>query len=161
MDIFLIVTGGLLTLTGILGCIIPGLPGPPLNFIALLLLQATSHEPFTIRFLILWGLVVLIVTVLDYVFPVWGAKKFGATGWGIFGSFAGLLIGIIFFPPLGLIAGPFLGAIAGEFVAGKSWASAIKAGIGSFIGFVFGTVLKLAISGIMTYYFIRGIVQML
>jgi len=145
-------------LTGILGCIIPGLPGPPLNFFALLLLQFSSIKPFTAKFLWLWALITIIVTILDYVIPAIGTRRYGASRWGVIGSFAGLVIGIFVFPPWGLILGPFAGAIAGELLAGKSSDAALKAGIGSFLGFIFGTVLKLCISGIMGFYFFRALV---
>ena len=143
-------------LTGLIGCVLPGIPGPPLNFVALLLLQFSSMKPFTAKFIWLWALITLTVTALDFVIPLIGARKYGAGRWGVTGSFAGLVIGLFFFPPWGLIIGPFAGAVIGELLAGKTGGAAFKAGIGSFLGFIFGTALKLGISGIMTFYFFRA-----
>lgn len=144
-------------LTGIFGCIIPGLPGPPLNFLALLLLQFSSLKPYAAKFLWLWALITFIVTVLDYLIPAIGTRRYGAGRWGVIGSFAGLIIGIFLFPPWGLIIGPFAGAVTGELLAGKKGDVALKAGIGSFLGFIFGTVLKLCVSGMMSFYFFRAL----
>ncbi len=64
------------------------------------------------------------------------------------------MIGIFFFPPIGLIVGPFVGAFVGELIAGKDKNVAFRSGLGSFLGFVAGTMMKLVVSFIMGYYFI-------
>ncbi|HLF32775.1 MAG TPA: DUF456 domain-containing protein [Cyclobacteriaceae bacterium] len=153
MDVVLYISGSILTLVGLLGCIIPGLPGPPLNFLALLCLQFSTARPFDSRFMYLWAAITVIVTVLDYVVPVIGTKKFGGSGYGTAGSFIGMIAGIFIFPPWGIIIGPFLGAFIGEIISGKDSRKALVAGFGSFIGFVFGTILKLITAGVMTWYF--------
>lgn len=153
MDYFLIGLGILLLILGLLGAILPVLPGPPLSYVALLLLHVTTKFQFSPRFLITWAIVTLVVSLLDYVIPVWGTKKFGGSKRGIWGSLIGLIIGIFFFPPLGIIIGPVAGAVIGEFTAGKSHREALKAGLGSFAGFVAGTIIKLIASGMMAWYF--------
>jgi len=140
-------------ITGILGCILPLLPGPPLNYAGLLLLHFTTRFQFSTDFLIFWAIITAIVYGLDIVIPVWGTKKFGGSKRGVWGSLIGLVAGIFFFPPFGIIIGPFLGAVIGELTAGKDSGAALKSGFGSFIGFITGTVLKLVASGIMTWYF--------
>lgn len=157
MDYLLYILGGMLVIIGLLGCILPGLPGPPFNFLALLLIHFTGSRPFTGKFLWFWAGITLVVTVLDYIIPIIGSKKFGAGKWGIIGSFAGMIAGFFFFPPWGIIIGPVAGAIAGELFSGKTDAAAVKAGLGSFIGFFFGTLLKLIVSGIMTFHFFRAL----
>ena len=152
-DIIWIVIGSILMLVGLVGCIIPVLPGPPLSFVGLLLLQLTSEPPFTWTFLIIWLVITGIVTVLDYTIPVFGAKKYGGSKKGVWGAIIGLIAGIFFFPPLGIIIGPVVGALIGELVAGKNTKDASKAAIGSFVGFLIGTTLKLVMSAIITYHF--------
>ena len=153
MDVVLIIIGILLLLIGFAGCIIPGVPGPPIAYIGLLIQVFKTENPFTTKFLIIWALIMVVVSLLDYVVPVIGTKKFGGSKRGIWGSVIGLFIGIFFFPPIGLIIGPFLGAFIGELTGGKETQSALKAGFGSFIGFITGVALKLVVTGLMAYYF--------
>lgn len=80
MDYFLIGLGILLLIMGILGCILPALPGPPLSYVALLALHFTSGYQLSTRILVIWAVVVVVVTLIDYVVPVWGAKSSGPAG---------------------------------------------------------------------------------
>lgn len=153
MNTVLIVFGMLFLLAGIIGCIIPGIPGPPLAYISLILIELTDAEPFSITFMASWAILVLVVTALDYYVPVWGTKKFGGSRYGVWGSIIGLVIGL-FTGPLGIIIGPFLGAYLGELIGGMRNDEALKAGLGSFLGFVAGTIMKLTVSSIIGYYFI-------
>ena len=155
MDYILIGLGIILMISGLLGCILPILPGPPLSYLGLLLLHFTSRYDFSGEFLILWGLITAFVYGLDYIIPAWGTKKFGGSKRGVWGSIIGMVVGFFIFPPIGIIIGPFVGAIVGEFTAGKDSAAAFKSGIGSFIGFFLGTIIKIIASGIMTFYFGR------
>lgn len=158
MDIILISLGIILTITGILGCILPFMPGPPLNYLAILLLHFTSGFQFTNRFLLIWAAITIVVVALDYIIPVWGTKKFGGSKQGVWGSVIGLIAGMFFFPPFGIIIGPFIGAVAGELIAGKNSKDALKSGFGSFVGFLTGTILKLIVSGMMTWYFAKELI---
>ena len=158
MDYFLIGLGILFILLGIAGGIIPILPGPPLSYVGLLFLHFTDRYEFTTNFLILWGIITVVVYALDYVIPVWGTKKFGGSKRGVWGSIIGLVAGIFFFPPLGIIIGPFAGAVIAEITGGKDRSAALKAGFGSFVGFLLGTMLKLIASGMMTWYFFAEMV---
>jgi hypothetical protein len=158
MDWIWITLGIILTISGIVGCIIPFIPGPPLSYIAILTLLAINENTFTVRFLGIWLIVTIAVTLLDYYVPIWWTKKFGGSRNGIWGATFGLIVGIFFFPPFGLIAGPFLGAFIGELIAGKDTRVALRSGFGSFIGFVAGTVMKLAVSVILAFYFFKAII---
>jgi len=156
MDLLLIIAGVVLLLAGIVGCVLPFLPGPPLAYASLLLLQVSSRAPFSSDFLLLWAGIALLVTLLDYWVPIYGTKKFGGSKKGVWGATIGLLVGLFFFPPFGLIIGPFLGALAGELLDGQEASRALKAAFGSFIGLLAGTVMKLVVSFIIGYHFLRG-----
>jgi len=144
-------------LAGIAGCLLPFLPGPPLSFLGLLLLQLRETAPFTTQFLIVWAFIVIRITALDYLVPIFGTKRFGGTKYGLWGCTLGLIAGF-WFGPVGIIAGPFLGALIGEWLGSRNSDQAFKAAIGSFVGFLVGTVLKLIVSGVMTYYFIASLI---
>ncbi len=153
MDYVLIVLGAFFIIGGILGGVLPVLPGPPLSYIGLLFLHFTDKYQFSTRFLIIWLIVAAVVTIIDYFIPIWGTKRFGGSKRGIWGSIIGLIIGLFFFPPFGIIIGPFAGAVIGELSAGKDSGAALKSGFGSFIGFLVGTLMKLVVSGLMAWHF--------
>ncbi|MBN1340137.1 MAG: DUF456 domain-containing protein [Bacteroidales bacterium] len=156
IDILWKVSGLALVIVGIIFSVLPVIPGQVVAWSALLLLQLTKPVPFSAGFLALWAFITAAVTLLDYFIPIWGTKKLGGSKQGIWGATLGLISGIFFFPPLGMIIGPFLGAFAGEMIAGKDTRTALKSGLGSFIGFVAGSLMKLAISVIMAYHFITA-----
>lgn len=144
-------------LVGLAGCILPMLPGPPLAWLGMLLLHFTDRVDFSVTELVVSALVVIATLVLDYFTPMIGAKKFGGGKYGNRGCVIGTIMGM-FFLPLGLILGPFLGAVIGELIAGKPFRTALKAGFGSFVGFLFGTLIKLAVC---LYFIIRFIMVMI
>src|SRR5262245_3187136 len=150
----LIIVGIILMLVGIAGCVLPLLPGPPLSFLALLIQQINSPNPFTTKFLLIWGAITLVVTLLDYLIPVYGTKKFGGSKYGVWGCTIGLFVGL-FIGPWGIIIGPFVGAFIGEIIANNDSQTALKSAFGSFIGFVFGTLLKLVACFAMGWYLIQ------
>lgn len=156
MDIFLYIIGTVFIIVGICGCVLPVIPGPPISFCGLLMLQLSSKHPFTSEYMWLLVAIVVIVTVIDNVVPVWSTKKLGGSKWGTWGSAIGLIAGF-FFAPWGIIIGPFLGAVIGELISGKDSSIAFKSGFASLIGFVFGTGIKLATSGWITYEFFKAL----
>lgn len=154
----LVILGIIFILIGLIGCIIPGIAGPPFSFLALICLSvAKKWEPFSVRLLIILGILTVFVQALDYLLPALGAKKFGATKYGFWGTIIGMLLGIFFVPPFGIIIGAFLGALLGEIIAGKEATKALKAGWGVFAGVMVGMFLKLVIAGVMTFYFIKAL----
>ncbi len=157
IDLVLIIIGGICIVAGIIGCIVPIIPGPPISYLGLLLLQFSSEHPFTFTFLVIFGALTVLVTVLDYAIPIFGIKKFKGSKYGIWGSILGLILGLIFFPPFGIILGLFLGALVGEIISGKDSSESIKAALGTFIGFLVGTSIKFAITFVMAYYFFSSI----
>jgi len=157
-ETILIVIGFIVMFLGLIGCILPVLPGPLLSYLSLLLISwAKDWQPFTNRFLIIMAIVMIVVTVVDYITPLFGAKRYGASRVGIWGSVIGLLIGLIFFPPWGMFIGAFVGALAGELLMGRKRDEALRASWGVFWGTILGIGLKLMASGIMTFYFIQAV----
>lgn len=158
MDYVLLVLGFISLILGIVGCIAPFLPGPPLSYLALLLLHWTRFAQYPSSILWLFAALTVIVTVIDYFIPIWGTRKWGGSGAGVTGATIGLVLGF-FFPPLGIILGPFLGAVVGEYLAGKKTHEALKSGLGAFVGFILGTAIKLSLVLVMVYYFIAELFQ--
>lgn len=141
-DIMLFIVSGILMVAGLAGCILPVIPGPPLSYLGLLALHFTDKVQFSAAELVISAIAVVTVTVLDYATPIIGSKRFGGSSYGTRGCVIGTVIGL-FFMPWGLIICPFLGAVAGELIARNSFRKAMKAGVGSFLGYLFGTLLKL------------------
>ena len=160
MDILIIVIGLILALAGIIGCILPVIPGPILSFLALILLSLTkSWQIFSPTFLIVMGALTALLMILDYIAPALGAKKYGASKPGLWGSVIGMVIGIFFIPPWGIIVGAFVGALVGELLAGKSGKNALRAGWGILIGNVLAIGLKLAFTTVALFYYIKEMLQ--
>ncbi len=157
-DVLLASGGAVLMIVGLVGCVLPVIPGPPLSFAGLLLLHFSKYAQFSFEFLLLFGSIAAVVTVLDYVVPIWGTKKFGGSKAGMWGAAIGLVIGIFILPPIGFLVGPFAGAVIGEAINGKKSTQAFRAGFGSVMGLMMGVGLKLAASLVMTYYFVKELI---
>ncbi len=157
MDILLLILCGVCLLLGLIGCILPILPGPPIAYGGMVLLYFTSLPPFTLWQLAIWLALVILVQILDYFIPVWGARRMGGSSWAVRGSIAGTLIGLFVFPPWGILIGPLVGAIGGELLGGNGLSRSIRAGIGVFIGFLLGTVSKFILCGWFIYIYLQTI----
>lgn len=142
----------ILALAGIVGCFLPVIPGPPLSWGALLLLYFFGNGEMSLKFLLIWLGITIVVTILDYVVPAQFTRLTGGSKAAGRGSLVGLLLGLIFFPPWGMIAGAFLGALLAEvFINRSSIADSVKPALGSFAGFFFGTFIKLVASVLMMW----------
>lgn len=173
MDILLIILGAICLLLGLIGCVAPVLPGVPLSYLGLLLLHFTDRVQFSWQFLLVWGVVVVVIQILDYFIPAWGTKKFGGTKYGVWGSTIGLFVGL-FMGPLGIVVGPFIGAVWGELIyfnrhpqttlseteqnKNSNFNRALRAGFGSFIGLLTGTLIKVICCGVMIAYFVKELI---
>src|SRR5450759_306576 len=162
-DYILLIFGIILMIIGIIGCLVPVLPGPPLSFLGLLLLHFTRFGSGTVTVLtnpVLYtlGVIAVVVTIMDYFVPVWVTKKFCGSKYGTRGATIGLIIGF-FLGPLGIILGPLIGAFVGEMIFKDDLSYAFKAGFGSLLGFLTGIGLKLAASFTMTFYFVRELIS--
>lgn len=156
MDLLLIIIGAGLIIAGFLGAFLPVLPGPPLSYAGLFILQLTSAHPFSWGFMILWLLVVIVLAVMDNVIPAWTTKRSGGSAYGVWGSVVGMIVGF-FFPPIGIFIGPLAGAFLGEMVGGKTTNHALRSAWGSFVGLLLGTLINVIACGMMAYYFITNI----
>ena len=157
MEVTIIVLAILAGIIGIAGSILPALPGTPVSWVGLLLLYIwgsgtnAAGEPMTMRTLVVWAVVVAVVSGIDYIVPMYFTKLTGGSRHAERGAMVGLILGIIF-TPVGMILGSFLGAFLFElYYARKGSAQALKAAVGSFLGFITGTGLKTIVSVIILW----------
>ena len=152
MDLMLMMAiGSVAMLAGFVGCFLPVISGPAIAYASLFVLFAFGC-PLTTTQLAIGAGVLIVVTLVDYVLPSVCAKRFKCSGWGVFGCFAGSIVGL-FFLPLGIILGPFLGTIAGELIAGKNLAASVRGGFGALLGFVLCLGLKLVAVGLYAWWY--------
>ena len=141
MEYWFIILGAIFAIIGLVGAIVPALPGPPLSYITLWMMWLYNREEVSTATLVVMGILMILITILDYVAPVWLTKFGKGTKAGIRGATAGLIIGF-FFGPLGLIFGPFIGALVGELLVSTPFATALKVALMSFLAFLLTTALK-------------------
>lgn len=148
----------ILALVGLVGAVIPGIAGPPFSWLAVLAAYFISGVDYSIGFMVVTALIAVGITLLDYVVPVWGTKRFGGTKAGVRGSTIGLIIGLVatflvpFVGVLGVLLGPFVGAYIGEKTAGTPDNKAWRSAFGSFLGFLAGTLVKVVFALVMICY---------
>lgn len=156
MTIALVILGFVVALIGLVGCVLPVLPGPPISYASLIILSlAKRWEPFGITFLIVMGVLMVAVTLVDYVFPALGVKRYGASKAGMWLSLIGVLVGLFFIPPWGVFIGAFAGAVVGELLSGKGGAGALRASWGVFVGNMVGIGFKVAFSGAVIFFYLK------
>ncbi len=154
IEILLLVVAGALLIIGLIGSVLPVLPGPPIAYAGILVAHFFTYVHFSTFALVLYGVFTAIIVVVDYLIPPYWVKKAGGTKWGSNGSIIGMLVGLFFFPPVGMLIGTFIGAVIGEMIAGQGNAVAFKSGIATFLGFLTGAVLKLTFSFVILVHFI-------
>lgn len=157
MDTTLIVLSLILGVVGLIGAVVPVLPGTIISYAGLLCVAFTSDSEIGTTKLVVWGILAVLVIVMDYILPGYLSKKFGGTKAGSIGATIGTIVGV-FLGPIGLLLGPFAGAVIGEMSAKKlEFNEALKVGFGSMMSFVVGTAFKLIVGGFMLYYIISDI----
>ena len=140
---------------------LPILPGTILSFAGMFCAYLTSNSEITTGQMWLWGIISVVLIIIDYVLPGYFSKVFGGTKAGITGATIGVIVGL-FMGPIGIIAGPFLGAVAGEMMAHKQpLDKALVVGFGSLLSFFVGTGMKLIAGGFMMYYIWVDVIQMI
>jgi uncharacterized protein YqgC (DUF456 family) len=147
MEYFLLILGLILMLVGIIGSILPALPGPPVSWVGILLLYFCQGIETNYWLLGITLIIAVVIGILDYIIPAKGTKYFGGSKYGIWGTNIGLVIGIFAPIPFGFLIGPFVGALVGELIYNsQEKGRAFKAATGSFIGFLAGTFMKVLVS---------------
>lgn len=146
MDILLVSIGFLLMLVGILGSVLPVLPGVPISWLGLFMIYLAPSIDYEWVFISVTFFVAALLYILDYVIPAIGTKKFGGSRYGMIGATLGLVIGIIAPIPFGIVIGPFAGAYLGELLNSKTRHNAMRAAFGSFVGFLTSTFIKVMAS---------------
>jgi uncharacterized protein len=150
----------LLFSAGLIGSVLPMLPGSPL-----ILLGAFIYAWYTDFTVITWGVLLILFALtllsqmVEYLATIIGAKKYGASRWGIAGAVAGGLIGFFAGGVLGIIAGPFLGALVGELLYGRTIGTSMKIGFGTLVGFIGGAIGKLIIALAMVGVFLGVLIS--
>jgi hypothetical protein len=149
-----------LVIAGLLFSVLPPIPGPILGYLSLLLVSlAAGWSVYSPALLVVLAVLVLGVTILDGLLPVWSAGRAGAGRAGVWGSVVGMIVGSFFIPPFGTIIGAFLGALLGELLLHRENRRPLKAAVGVFSGTMLATVLKLAAAGVAGVYFVRGVAR--
>jgi uncharacterized protein YqgC (DUF456 family) len=145
----------IIMMVGMAGIIVPIIPSTPLIWVGAFIYAISTHfEKVTWLMVLLLALMAIFSVVLENLGNVYGAKKFGATRWGIIGSFVGTGAGFFMGGPVGLILGPIVGTIVFELIGGKGYRGALKSGVGNFVGFLGGSLLKLLIGLAMISLFV-------
>lgn len=147
-------------IVGLLGSVLPAMPGPPFSYLGLLLLLPCEGESISSVTLWVTGIFFVIVFVLDYVAPVWMTNLSGGSKKATIGSVIGLIVGL-FFLPWGLIVGPFVGAFIGEIMHGTSKGQALKVALMSFVGFLLTTGMKIIYGSVMLFIVVVEAIQLI
>ncbi len=157
IEIALFILAVLIMLAGLAGTILPAVPGVPLVFAtALLFAWLTNFDYVDGRTIGIFAIITGVSLVLDWAATTFGVKKMGGSWAGVVGAFIGMIVGLLI-PGAGIvgfIVGAFVGAVGGELLIGKPTHTALRAGTGSFIGFILGGVLKFALACVMIGWFV-------
>lgn len=142
MEYLYIILAIVFAIVGLAGAVLPVLPGPPVGFAALLLLLLCTGNDISTTELVVTGVLAVVITIVDYIAPVWFAKKTGGSKSGTWGATIGLVVGLLV-GPLGVIVGPFMGAFIGELLAKTPTEKAFGVAAMTFMAFMLTTGIKL------------------
>ncbi len=152
MDIALTVVALVLAILGLIGAIVPALPGAILSYAALVCAYFCSYTDISIATLVIWLVISVAVSLFDYILPLYFTRRYGGSQSGVRGATVGMIAGFFVFPPIGFIVCPILGAIIGEIAHNHTdIGKALKVGFGSFVAFLLGNGSKLLTSLIILF----------
>lgn len=147
-----------LMVVGLLGVVLPVLPGIPLSWLGLFIYAlGTGFERISIATVVVFFILAVLTLILDFAAPMLGARKYRASKLGVFGAFLGFTVGIFVLGFLGIILGPFIGAFLGEMIARRKPKQALGSALGTFLGFIVGTLFKIIVILIMAGFFIASL----
>jgi hypothetical protein len=144
---------------GLAASFLPAVPGLPIVYAAALLFGIiTGFEEIGAGFLVPFGILTVLILILDYLAGVYGARRMGATRWGVLGALIGALLGLVVGGPVGLILGPLVGAVGFELIMGTKFRAAFQAGVGTFLGYIAGIIMKSTLSLVMILIFLWKVI---
>ncbi len=153
--ITILIVSLLIMLSGLVGIVLPIIPSTPLIWVGVFIYAVCDRfESIGWSLLLIFAILTIVSLALDYLGGVIGAKKYGATRWGLIGSIIGGIAGFFMGGIVGLIFGPFFGAVLFELIFGKDLTGAFKSGVGTLVGFLGGVIVKLVISVVIIGIFI-------
>lgn len=158
-ETLVLVLAVLLVLGGLLGVMVPLIPGIPM--ILAVIVAYGWYEGFqliTVPYIVMMGGITLLSIIVDYLSTTLGAKYSGSSRNGVWGAFIGTFLGIFLFPPLGLLIGPWVGAMLGEYLAVNDINKAVKAGFGTVVGLFSGLFFNLLLGIIMVVTFLMRVI---
>jgi len=156
MTVLLWVSAVLLVLVGLIGSLVPVLPGPVLVFIGLLLASwAEGFARVGLPTLVILALLTVAVYVVDFLAGAYGVERTGASRRAVIGAVIGTVLGLFFGLP-GLVLGPFVGAVIGELTVRRQLLEAGRAGAGAWLGIVLGAAAKMALIFVMLGVFLTA-----
>lgn len=159
MEITLAIISIICLILGIAGSILPALPGPPLSYLGLLLINWSGYATFSNSTLIIYAIITIFVTVIDFALAPYLTKKFGGSKAANYGATIGLILGFFIPYGLGIIVGPFIGALLGELlITGSNFSKSINVAMGAFLSFFIGTGIKLILSIIIIIHVIAAVI---
>jgi len=150
MEYLLLILSLIFIILGYVGSFVPGLSGPPLAWVAILLIYFINNIQLPLWVLVVTGVIAGLSLLLEWIIPAYGTKIFKGSKYGIRGSYIGMIIGIIAPIPFGFLIGPFVGAYVGElYMDPKDQSRALKAAFGTFIGFLLAILMNVALVSLM------------
>ncbi len=158
MTIALWIIAVLLMLIGLVGSVLPALPGTPLIFCGVLLgAWINNFQDISVFTIVIMGIVTLVSVLFDYAISGVTVKKAGASALGVIGAVIGTIAGV-FSGLWGLLWMPLVGAAIGEFITHSNLLRAGKIGAATWLGLIISTAMKLGVALVMIGYFVLALI---
>jgi uncharacterized protein YqgC (DUF456 family) len=154
MDIFLLIISFTFMIIGVIGSIVPVLPGPLSSWIGLFIFSNVTDVVVSGKLILICLIIAIGIFILDYIIPIYTSKKFGASRYGIIGASIGIILGL-FFAPFGIFVGAIIGSVTGEMILNKNFKKSLKSAFGVFLGFIISGFTKSMITVIYLVLYIK------